>query len=392
MKILHVTAEYPPVEGYGVALYVSELSRSLRDLGQEVHVLVTRWSEEHSPGAKAAVHYLSNPYPFFGYSPCLDNVLAGIPACERLVALWESEGPFDVVIGHDWTSSLAATMAQRVYACPLIAVLHGIHAGKGGSVGPEQTYIAEMERWFSGRADRVVVLSEFSRGEVERHYGVPKEKVTVIPGGAAAQTFSTELDRDDFRSMFAEPGERIILFVGRLTHEKGTDVLLSAVQTMLARGSRLKVVLAGDGPLRASLTEESERRGLKEVIRCAGHLGPSVLGALYQVSDVLAVPSRYDSFGWSTIEAVLHGLPVVASSCGALSGLARQLPSGAMSPVIPGDAEGLARMLEEVLKGAATKTRDRRPLEKRVPGSMSWEKLADKMASLCDSLMAAPKG
>jgi glycosyltransferase involved in cell wall biosynthesis len=353
---------------------------------------VTRWSEEDSQGTKDAVHFLSNSYPFFGYSLCLDNVLAGIPACERLVALWESEGPFDVVIGHDWTSSLAATMAQRVYGCPLIAVLHSIHAGRAGAAGPESTYIAEMERWFAGRADRVTVLSEFSRGEVERHYEVPKGKVVVIPGGAAAQTFSTELDRDDFRSMFAEPDERIVLFAGRVTAEKGMDVLLSAVQMMLARGSRLRLVLAGDGPLRASLSEESERRELKEVVRFAGHLGPSVLGALYQVADVLAVPSLYESFGWSTIEAVLHGLPVVASSCGGLSELARQLRSGAMNPVIPGDVEGLARTLEDVLKGATTKKRDHRPLEKRVPGSMHWKTLAEKMASLCDSLMAAPKG
>jgi glycosyltransferase involved in cell wall biosynthesis len=391
MKILQIVSEYPPLEGYGVARYVSEMARSLGDLGHEVHILVADAVEAAPPPADGTpVHFLHEKYPFFGYNAYLDTVLNSVPCCERLVDLWDRSGPFDVVVGHGWSSSLAATMAQRLYSCPLVATLHGTQAGAAGAKGTaEQIYVAEMERWFAGRADRVVVLSEFGRGEVERHCDVPAQKIDVIPGGVSARTFGTEVDHGDFRSMFAEPDEKIILFVGRLVPEKGPDVLLAAMKSLGNHSPGIRAVLAGDGPMKESLIAESDRRGLKEHVRIAGYLGPTVLGALYQVADVLAIPSRYDDFGWTVLEGALHDLPVVASQCGGLSELARVLPTGAMIPAVPGDAQSLAAGLSRVLKGKGSEKRNPRPLQKRVPGSFAWENLAQRTAALYQSLPVA---
>jgi glycosyltransferase involved in cell wall biosynthesis len=278
-------------------------------------------------------------------------------------------------------------MVQRVYGCPLIATFHSITAGAGGPTrNAEETYVAEMERWFAGRADRIAVLSDYARRELIRHYGIPVEKIDVIPGGAGTESFSTQVDREDFRSMFAERAERIVLFAGRLTPEKGPEVLLGSME-VLARHNPVRAVFAGDGPLRESLVAEAERRGLADRVRFTGHVGPSVLGALYQVSDVFVAPSRYECFGWGAMEAVLHGLPVVASSVGALSDLARILPSGTMNPVAPGDHQGLAVVISQVLKSNGLKKRNPDPVQGRLPESMGWEPLANRALDQIQSLI-----
>jgi len=394
MKILHITPEYPPAAGYGIARYVSEVSRGLTALDHEVHVLVTDPAEaDVTADGKDFVHRMTSPYPFFGYSACLDAVMHGVPSLERTHDLWAKVGPFDLVVGHGWASSLPATMAQRVFGCPLVATLHDVRASfPGVKPDSEDAYIAEMERWFADRANKVVVLSEALRNDVERHYSVSRDKIEVIPGGAAAETFSSDVDREDFRSMFAEPEERIILFAGRLVPEKGPDVLLGAARVLLSRGERVRLVLAGDGPLRDRLAGEAERLGISDSVRFAGYLGPSVLGGLYQVSDVLAVPSRYEPFGWAAVEAALHSLPVVASSCGGLLELARILPAGVMHPVAPGDEGGLAAMISLVLKSSKLKRRDPRPSQVRLPASLAWQKLSRKTADLYESVVPVPKG
>lgn len=388
MRILQVVPEYPPLEGYGASRYASELTRGLVDLGHEVHVLIAQAVESvPSPAGPVSVRY-SEKYPFFGYNAYLDSVLNSIPCCESLVDLWDKSGPFDVIVGHNWNSSLVATMAQRLYSRPLVATLHGTQSGRTGPKGTaEQLYVSEMERWFAERAEQVVVLSEACRGELERLYDIPSQKIHVIPGGASERSFSTDVDRDDFRSMFAEPAEKLILFAGRLTLEKGPDLLLAAMKSLGGHAPKIRLVFAGDGPMKEELIADSEGRSLNEQVRFAGHLGPSVLGALYQVADVVAIPSRYEDFGWTALEGLLHDVPVVASQCGGLSELARVFPTGSMIPVVPGDPVSLAGGLARALNRKHHEKRNALPLQKRLPRAFSWDDVSRSTVDLYRSLL-----
>lgn len=393
MKVLTLTSEYKHSEGHDVAHYLSGLAPQLAAMGHKVHILVAQPDNDGEVGTRTErveVHHLSKPYPFHAYNETLEAVLNCMPLGERLVSLWESHGPFDLVTGHDWETGLVATTAQRLFACPLIATLHGTKVGKMAGKGTaEQIYVADMERWFVARADRVVAMSAFVGSEISRHYDIPPDKISVIPGGVAAESFAVEVDLAEFRSLFAEPGESLILFVGRLVPEKGPDVLLAAMESILKVRPATRCVFAGEGPMKDPLLTEAARMGISSKISVTGHLGPSVLGALYQVADVLALPSRYESYAHVALEGVLHDLPIVASQCGSLSELAGELRSTSFKPVVPGNAESLmAGILSIILKGDSKRSH-RIAAQSRVPKSFTWKSVAERVSDLYESTCAA---
>lgn len=348
VKILEIPPSYPPAIGYGISRRVTELSRALADLGHEVHILEGQDDE----------------YPFRGYNDWIQAVLVDLPLQERVVRLWEEKGPFDAVSVHDWSGALVGATAQRLYGRPLVATLHGTEVGRRqGRLGREEEYVVEMERWLCERADRVVVPSDFVYAEVMNVYGVPPARLAVVPDGARAATFAAKVDREEFRGMFAGADDSLVLFAGRLSREKGADLFLAAAKDVARRRPRTRFVAAGGGNLEPV-----------EGVRFTGPLGPVVLGALYQVADLLVVPSRYEAFGISLLEAKLHDLAVVAVGCGGVPDLARAL--GGILLVSP---EDLVDAITATLDSKGRPERDPKPSQERIPAAYRWESAARAM-------------
>ncbi len=385
MKILQIAAEVSPAPTYGIGRTVEELSKALVGRGHEVHVLTAaKRATEDRDGV--VVHGVGDEYPFRAYNETLQGVLKDLPACERLVELWESSGPFDVVATHDWSGACVAQMAKRIYGCPLVAMLHGTQVGRsGGKLIREEVFVADMERWLCQRADAVTVPHEVVRGELADHYGVDKQKVTILPDGAGASTFHADVDLEEFRDMFAEPGERLILFAGRLHPSKGPDLLLDIAARLRNAPVRCRFVVAGEGPFGPELQQRTQSLGLQEQVRFVGHVGPSVLSAFYRVAHLLLVPSRYEAGGIAVLEAMLHDLPVLASGLPVLADLAMIHRGLQMVPAGTVDAWGPA--LERALK-----TRIRRltpgPLDTRIPHAFRWDAAAMTVERVLDSVAA----
>jgi 1,4-alpha-glucan branching enzyme len=389
MRILHVTTSYPPAAGYAISKYISELARSLKGLGHDVHVLAGTGTNESGRDDREGIptHLIRTGYPFFAYNDYLQTVLTNLPLGERLLEVWKSDGPFDIVASHDWSSSMAASLAQRVYGVPLVVTLHGTQSGKTGGKGTrEEVYVSEMEKWFYERADRVIVLSRHVRSELEKNHSVAPARIAVIPGGVRADSFKADVDREEFRSMFAESDEPLLLFAGRLSPEKGPDLLLEAMAGLVRSGVRGRLVLAGNGPLEPVLKKLVEERGLGDRVRLTGFLGNTVLGALYSVADLLVVPSRYESFGTVILEALAHGLPVVASQCESISELATAVKRDALKPVPRNDVHALERILAQEISTLRRQPDNRSPRQNRIPAAFAWENVAPQILNLYQSL------
>jgi glycosyltransferase involved in cell wall biosynthesis len=389
MKVLHILSAFHPAQGFGVARYVSELGKASLRLGHEVHVLSTHpksdgKKEGHLDGL--TLHALTSTYPFFAYNETLQAVLYNLPLCQRLIEIWESHGPFELVSPHDWTGGMVAAVAQRLFGIPLIATVHGTQVGRiGGKGAKEDIYVADMERWMAQRANRIIVPGEFVRSEVVKHYLVPQEKVIVVPEAVRAEAFNADVDLPEFRGMFAEPDETLVACVGRLAPEKGPDILIEAMREVLRTCPKTRLVLAGDGPMREWLTAELERRALSQKVRITGHLGTKVLGALYQAADVLVVPSRYEGGGMAVLEGLVHGLPIVAAHVGGIAEIARRLNGGLLRPAPADDPKGLARVLIEQLRSGLPKGRDPHPIQSRIPREASWEEVAKATQDIWES-------
>jgi glycogen(starch) synthase len=393
MRALHLVRSLSSSSGAGVARQVSDLGTTLIGLGEEFHVLSAQATPAGALDGRLngiVVHGPSQEYPFFAYNDTLQAVLTNLPMNQRLVELWESHGPFDVVVAHDWTVGMVAGTAQRLFGVPAMAWLHGTQVGRiGGRGSKEEIYVADMERWLCERADRVIVPSDFVRSEVEKQYAIPHERICVVRDGALAETFRADVDLLDFRAMFADPGEILIAFAGRLTPDKGPDILLEALADVLRTIPNVRLAMAGDGPMREGLLGRAQQLGLQDKVRFAGHLGPKVLGALYQAADLLVVPSRYEGGGAVVLEGLLHGLPVIATQVGGIPEIASVAKDGILRPAPAGDPQGLARAILDLLEGGLPKRPDPGPDPNRIPRPHSWEHIAQQASEAYGPLYPA---
>lgn len=387
MKILHVVAGYPSRPGFGVARYAAESARAIADLGHVCHLASTSAMENgRSSERDGVVEYGLEPvYPFGAYNEYLQAALEDIPLTGRLAEIWKDAGPFDLVLAHDWAAGMAASVLQRAYHCPLVGMVHGTEVGRaGGKVTREQHYVADMERWFCERSDRIVIPSGHVRGEVEKHYRADARKVTVVSGGAGADLFEAEVDVEEFRGMFAETDEKLLLFSGRLESFKGPDNLIEAFRILAGSFPRIRLAVAGEGSLQQSLVEQVNRFGLEAKVRFTGTLGPSVMGALFQVSDLLVMPSRSEAFGIAALEALLYDLPVVAFPAGGLPELAKA--TGRIDLATQDSVQSLSECITASLRKSGETRKRRPPQDELIPARYRWKAVAKSLVKVFESL------
>ncbi len=269
----------------------------------------------------------------------------------RLLAHAQAEGRgYDLVHSHYWLSGWAGQVLKERWGIPHVIMFHTLgevklrfHPGER-----EHPHRLEAERQIALAADRIVCASRGEKEALVRLYGVPPERVEVVPCGVDTGLFRP-LGRASSREALGLPGDLpIVLFVGRLEPLKGLDLLLRA-HARLSVPARL-VLVGGDE------RDEALRQRLRALARRLGseghvHFLPAVpherLPLYYSAADVCAVPSRYESFGLVALESMACGTPVVASRVGGLQELVRHGETGFL--VSPAQPEPFARCLERVL-------------------------------------------
>ena len=224
-----------------------------------------------------------------------------------------------------------------------------------------------MQRRILGGAAAVSVCST-AAGELVRRRGFPGRPDLVPLGVESPQTSPREL----------RARGRTIGYAGRLADHKGVDVLLEAVAGL----SDTELVVAGAGPAQAALHDRAARSDLAGRVRFLGSLQGEPLAAFYEGLDVLAVPSRttrawVEQFGRVAVEAMAHGVPVVASDSGALPDVVGD--AGLLVP--PGDAAALRQALDRMLGDVALRRRSR-DAGLRVAADCRWEVVADRYVDI----------
>jgi glycogen(starch) synthase len=298
---------------------------------------------------------------------------------------------FDLVHGHDWlVAGAAASLADRL-RCPYLTTIHATEYGRhqGWVQKHPQSYIHRMETWMAGRADRVITCSYYMRGHVSDVFGIAEEQIVVIPNGIDTGDLHPVDDLDALRARFAEPGERLVLLVGRLVYEKGFQLALDALPQVIRRPGRVRFLVAGSGTHEAELRKQAERLGLMEHGTFMGWIGDDVLHSLYRIADLCVVPSIYEPFGLVALEAMASGCPCIVAD------------TGGLREVVPGNDVGLrfrsrnpralATMMRRVLDDDAL--RERLVAEASVHVlSFDWNDVARRTAQVYADLGAAGSG
>jgi glycogen synthase len=356
-RVLLLSWEYPPVIEGGLARHVRKLAEALVRQGVSVDVL-TRGVGDGSPDGQPGVDELGGVTIHRVREPSwprdLDRFVAWVEQMNGdMLAAGEAlaeDVRYDLIHGHDWlVAQASATLAERLgvpYATTIHATEHGRH--QGWVQNPPQSHIHSVERWMARRADALIVCSYYMRGHVADIFDIDERRIAVIPNGIDPSELRPAGDLQTLRREFAEPHEKLVLFVGRLVYEKGFQLALDALPSVLEGVEDVRFLVAGSGTHEAELKAQAERLGLSDHGSFLGWIGDDVLHSLYRIADLCVVPSIYEPFGLVALEAMASGCPCIVADTG---GLREVVPVGERVGLRfnGGDAEHLGVMIERLL-------------------------------------------
>jgi glycogen synthase len=343
MKVVMLTREYPPQIYGGAGVVVGELARALaRRMQVEV-----RCFGERPPSTDGIV--------VRGYRPW-ERLAAGgagprfAPALETLsIALAMARDPVDAHIAHahTWYADMAGVWIRTLHSIPLIVTLHSmepLRPWKANQLGSGYVLSSWIEKTGVETADRVIAVSAQMREDILRHFAVDPDRVVVIHNGIDPDRFRRVERRDALDRRGVRPP--YVLFVGRITEQKGIFHLLEAARKLPAS---VQVVLCASAPDTPEI-EERLRRSLADhpnVLWISEMVPVDEVIQLYSHAAVFACPSVYEPFGLINLEAMACGTPVVASAVGGILEVVEDGRTGLLVP--PGNADALATALRRVL-------------------------------------------
>ena len=376
MKILMLTWEYPPRVVGGIARVVYDLSHRLIKDGHEVTVVTYREGEtpyfEDDKGVKVyrVDNYMINPNNFIDWIMQLNfNMVTKV---NQLIA---EEGAFDVIHAHDWLVANAAKTIKNSYNIPIVATIHATEAGRNSGIHDEtQRYINDTEWMLTYEATEVIVNSNYMKGEIQRLFGLPFEKINVVANGVNLNKFSG-MERDyNFRRRYAMDNEKIILFMGRLVYEKRIQHLIAAMPKVLAGYHDAKLVIAGRGGMLDELRAEADALGLGDKVYFAGYMNGKDVEKMYKAADISVFPSTYEPFGIVALEGMLAERPIVVSDAGGLGEIVEHRETGMKSYC--GNPNSIADSILELLFNPELCANIVKKAKAKVKNEYNWGKIA----------------
>lgn len=376
MKILMLTWEYPPRIVGGIARVVHDLSKRLIKDGHEVTVITYRDGNvpeyENDKGVEVyrVDNYMIHPNNFIDWIMQLNfNMIA------KATEVINKEGGFDVIHAHDWLVTYAAKSLKQSFNLPMVATIHATEAGRNSGIHDDtQRYINDTEWLLTYEATEVIVNSNYMKGHVQGLFGLPFDKISVIPNGINLNNF-TGIERDyDFRRKFAMDNEKIILYVGRLVYEKGVQHLISAMLKILDHYHDSKLVIAGKGGMLDELRSQVDSMGLSNKVYFTGYLNQKEVQKMYKCADVAVFPSTYEPFGIVALEAMLAGIPTVVSDIGGLNEIVEHGVNGMKS--YAGNPNSIADSVLSLLFDPQLAMNVTKNAKNKVKDEFNWQKIA----------------
>jgi glycosyltransferase involved in cell wall biosynthesis len=215
----------------------------------------------------------------------------------------------DVIHAHDWLAFLAGIEAKRAVKKPLVVHVHATEYDRTGGTGINSE-VYEIEQAGLREADAVIAVSGFTKNILIEKYGVPPEKITVVHNGIDTEEYKKLPSRIE---ALKQAGNKIVLFVGRITLQKGPDYFIRAAKRVLEYRPRTLFLVSGSGDMERQMIREAADAGMGDKVIFAGFLRGDELNALYQAADLYVMPSVSEPFGITPLESLANGTPVLIS-------------------------------------------------------------------------------
>jgi len=401
MKALFLTNEYPPHVYGGAGVHVDYLSRELAKL---IEVEVRSFGDQNSPDTNPAVrgfdleteHYTC-PKPlrsvFGAIQRCLDFNTCNITA--------------DLVHCHTWYSHFGGILAKLNYGLPLIITVHSLEPlrpWKREQLGGGYDFTVWLEKTALEMADAVIAVSKETKADLERLFRISPANMHVIYNGIDLDEYRPVENTDALVRFGIDSSRPFLLFVGRITRQKGIIHLVRAIQYMEAS---FQIVLCAGAPDTPEISSEMKtavstaQANRADVIWIDEMVEKQTVIQLYSQAAVFCCPSIYEPFGIINLEAMACETAVVASAVGGIkevvvngeTGFLVPLEQMKQSPFEPIDSEkferDLAARINQLMGDENLRTRFGKAGRRRAEEKFSWRAIAKETKGLYESLLAA---
>src|SRR5215468_5646280 len=336
MKILILTREYPPDVYGGAGVHVECLAR---ELARHAAVEVRTFGRQKVDAGSLVVHGYAAAALGREASEGAQAFAPVIRALRLCLSLGIEPTEADVVHSHTWYAAFGGLLARLIHGIPLVVTAHSIEPlrpWKREQLGRGADVSAWVERAALEAADAVIAVSTEMRQDLLRHYGIRPERVHVIPNGVDTDTYRPVPGRGRLDRFGIDPARPYVLFVGRISRQKGLLHLIEAIPDV-APGAQ--VVLCAGMPDTAELAREVEAAVARVQAERSGVVWiPEMVDRptaveLYSHASVFCCPSVYEPFGLINLEAMACEVPVVASAVGGIPEVVVDGETGRLVPV-----------------------------------------------------------
>lgn len=393
MRIAILTNEYPPHIYGGAGVHVHFLSKELAAMDGGRHLLkVLCFGEQKESESNLTVQGMKVDFTFPFQEPKNMRLLSTI---FRNVLMTGTLKEVDIIHCHTWYTHLAGSLLKQLLGKPLVLTTHSLEPHrpwKEEQLGSGYRVSTWMEKTAYENADGVIAVSRSMQDDVKELYGVPSEKVRVIYNGVDVERYKPTFNLEVLARYGIDPDRPYILFVGRITHQKGIMHLLRAVEHLIPG---VQVVLCATDPDTVELGREVDKRieALKTldgraIIHVSSFVPVDDIIPLYSHAAIFVCPSIYEPFGIINLEAMACGTPVVATAVGGIKEVVAHQETGLLVPFDPKCPEEhepqaaaeLARNLATAMNALLSDPEKRRIMgnkaRRRVEELFSWRQVA----------------
>ncbi len=283
----------------------------------------------------------------------------------------------DIIHAHDWLTFPAAIVAKEILKKPLVVHVHSTEFDRTGGHSPNP-YVYQIEKEGFEKADMILPVGGFMKDTIVSKYGVNPEKIRVVYNG---------IDDSEIKYLapalteFKKMGNKIVLFLGRITLQKGPEYFVWAAKKVLEYNPKVIFIVTGSGDMQDYMIAETVRLGISDKFIFTGFLRGEERDRIFQSADLYVMPSVSEPFGLTALEAICNGTPVLVSK---QSGVAEILKNALK--VDFWDIDEMANKILAVLSYEALPDDLKKESKKEIK-NFSWSNSADKVIEVYNLLI-----
>ena len=400
MKITVLTNEYPPHIYGGAGVHVEYLTKEFTNIKAGEIEVFSFGDQDFSEGS-LRVEGVEPETKLEAQDPRHAKVLDTL---QRDLIMAGKAGESDIVHCHTWYTHFAGCLVQQLQGAKLVLTTHSLEPHRPWKVeqlGSAYHVSSWLERTAFQNADGVIAVSQSMKRDVHELYGVPESKIAVIPNGIDLGEYQPTFDEAVLKKYGIDPSQPFVLFVGRITRQKGILHLANALK-YLPEGTQ--VVLCAGAPDTPEIGEEMKGRieaaheaGAERVIWLQEMVPRHDIIKLYSHAALFVCPSVYEPFGIINLEAMACETPVVASAVGGIPEIVVPGETGTLVSFEVGDdfepadpdkfARDLADAISELLADPEKLEKMGKASRKRVEEKFSWRAVAEETLAFYRSLL-----